>query len=131
MGGVAQDANGLLKSLLDAEQAVWRALREGDVVADAALLDDAFLGVYPTGFANRADHAEQIADGPTIADFRIEEPRLLDLAPDLALLAYRAVFSRPGAWEPETMYVSSLWRRDGDSWRNLFSQDTPAGPPVP
>jgi hypothetical protein len=131
MGGVAQDTNGRLATLVQAERSVWRALLSGDAAADAALLDDAFLGVYPTGFATRDDHAAQLSQGPTVAAFRLEEPRLLDLAPDLALLAYRAVFTRPGTPDPETMYVSSLWRRDGATWRNLFSQDTPAGPPVP
>jgi hypothetical protein len=131
MGGAAQDTSGRLAPLLAAEEAVWHALRDGDAAADAALLDDAFLGVYPSGFATRSDHAGQLAQGPTIAAFRLEDARVLKLGPDVALLAYRAVFSRPGDPACETMYVSSLWRRDGDGWRNLFSQDTPAGPPVP
>ena len=131
MGGVTQDANGLLGPLLAAERAVWRALLEGDAAADEDLLDDAFLGVYPTGFAAKSDHAGQLAAGPSVSAFRLDDPRVLDLGHDLALLAYRAVFLRRDGAAPETMYVSSLWRRDGDRWRNVFSQDTPAGPPVP
>ncbi len=128
---MTQDASDLLGTLVEAERSVWRALLSGDAAADAALLDDAFLGVYPTGFATKADHAAQLGAGPTVAAFRLDDPRILRLADDLALLAYKAVFFRAGQAEPETMYVSSLWRRDGDAWLNLFSQDTPAGPPVP
>jgi hypothetical protein len=128
---VAQDATDLLGTLVEAERAVWRALLTGDAVADAALLDDAFLGVYPTGFATKTDHTAQLVAGPTVAAFSIDQPRVLPLAENLALLAYKAVFRRAGRSDPETMYVSSLWRRDGGTWRNLFSQDTPVGPPLP
>lgn len=111
------------------ETAVWHALVDGDAVADAALLTDDFLGVYPTGFAGRADHAGQLAAGPTVASFALSEARLLVISDDAVMLSYRAD-SRSAAGtthpEPTAMYVSSLWiHRDG-RWQNLFSQDTPA-----
>ena len=121
----------LLDDLLAAETAVWQALATGDAAADAALLAPGFLGVYPTGFAGRDDHAGQLAHGPTVAAWRIEDARLLAPVPDLALLAYRAVFRRTGRAEEEMMFVSSLWQRQGGAWINLFSQDTPAGAAVP
>lgn len=121
----------LLDEVLAAETRVWQALASGDAAADSALLAPGFLGVYPTGFAGRGDHAGQLADGPTVAAFRIADPRLLAPAPGLALLAYRAVFRRTGRTEEEAMFVSSLWQRQGADWINLFSQDTPAGPPLP
>jgi hypothetical protein len=111
------------------ETAVWQALVDGDAAADAALLTDDFLGVYPTGFAGRADHAGQLAAGPTVVSFDLSEARLLAISDDAVLLSYRAD-SRSAAGtahpEPTAMYVSSLWiHRDG-RWQNLFSQDTPA-----
>ncbi len=121
----------LLNEILAAETRVWQALVSGDATADAALLAPGFLGVYPTGFAGRDDHSGQLAGGPTVAAFRIEDPRLLTPAPDLALLAYRATFRRTGRAEEEAMFVSSLWQRQGAAWINLFSQDTPEGPPLP
>ena len=110
------------------ETAVWQALVDGDAAADAALLTDDFLGVYPSGFAGRDDHAGQLADGPTVATFELSEERLLAISDDAVILSYRAD-SRPAAGsahpEPAAMYVSSLWcRRDG-RWLNVFSQDTP------
>lgn len=117
----------LLADLLAAETAVWQALVAGDAAADAALLAPEFLGVYPSGFAGRADHAGQLDHGPSIASYRIEDPRLLTPAPDLALLAYRAVFRRVTGGAEEVMFVSSLWQQREGGWINLFSQDTPAG----
>jgi hypothetical protein len=121
----------LLASVLEAETRVWQALLAGDAAADHALLAQGFLGVYPTGFAGRDDHAAQLAAGPSVAAYRIGEARGLDLSPGLFLLAYHVRFLRQGGTGWEAMYVSSLWQRQGGGWINLFSQDTPEGPALP
>lgn len=111
------------------ERRVWDALVRGDRAADEALLDGDFLGVYPTGFATRGEHAAQLRHGPAIAEFRIEQERLLVLRPDLVLLSYLAIFRRTQsapATAPERAYVSSIWRAGPTGWRNVFSQDTNA-----
>jgi hypothetical protein len=107
---------------------VWKALVHGDSAADARLLADDFLGVYPTGFAGRDEHVGQIDGGPSVAGFELSEARMLELSSSAVLLAYRAEYRRveETAATPEVMYVSSLWcQRDG-SWVNVFSQDSPA-----
>jgi len=110
------------------EAEVWDALVSGDAAADERMLSDDFVGVYSTGFAGRSDHVEQLADGPTVAEYRVSDERLVVISPGAALYAYRADYRRPGAAEWETMFVSSLWcRRDG-GWVNTFSQDTAASP---
>ena len=111
------------------ERAVWQALVDGDGAADAALLTDDFVGVYPSGFAGRADHAGQLAAGPTVAAFELSDARLLVISDDAVMLSYRAD-SRSVAGtahpEPTAMYVSSLWVHCDGRWQNRFSQDTPA-----
>lgn len=121
----------LLDDLMEMERRVWRALAEGDAAADAALLAPGFLGLSPAGFAGRDDHAAALARGPAVTAWRIEAPRAMDLGPGLGLLAYRAVFTRPGQAAEEAMYVASLWQRQGAGWVNLYSQDTPEGPALP
>jgi len=121
--------DGDLDELLGLETEVWRALVAGDAVADGSRLAADFVGLYPTGFADRSDHVGQLAAGPTVASFALDQVRLIPVAEAAALLCYRASFRRPGAPRSapaEVMYVSSLWcRRDG-RWVNTFSQDTPA-----
>lgn len=117
----------LLDIALGLESAVWDALVAGDRSADEALLADGFVGLYPTGFADRAEHAAQLADGPTVVDYSIETPIVLELSGDSFLLCYDARYRRPGHDDHDRMYVSSLWQRQDRGWRNLFSQDTPAG----
>ena len=118
-----------IEHLMGLEIEVWRALVGGDAQTDARLLSEDFLGVYPSGFADRSEHVGQLNDGPTVAAFELSEERMMVLADSMALLSYRAEFRRPqlpDASHPEVMYVSSLWcRRDG-RWVNVFSQDTPS-----
>lgn len=112
------------------ERQVWEALVAGDAEADRAALDDGFLGVYPTGFAGADDHVGQLAHGPTVADYTIEQARFLVVAEGHVMLSYLARYRRPGRDDVEKMYVSSLWSLVEDRWTNVFSQDTPAGGPV-
>ena len=117
---------------VELERAVWDALVRGDAAADAALLSDDFVGVYPDGFSGREAHAAQLAGGPTMASYEIIDARIMVLAPDTVLLAYRADY-RPatagGAGEPEAMFISSIWCERDARWVNVFSQDTPAATP--
>lgn len=119
----------LLADLIRLETQVWQALADGDAAADRRMLADDFLGVYPTGFADRKAHVEQLTDGPTIGSFALHDARMLTVSESAVILSYRAEFKRPtsnAASGLEEMYVSSLWcRRDG-AWFNVFSQDTPA-----
>ncbi|WP_170427841.1 nuclear transport factor 2 family protein [Ruegeria arenilitoris] len=114
-----------IDEILSLEKQVWAALVDGNAAADRALLSADFLGVYPTGFANRDDHVGQFADAPTMSDYKLSETRLRVLIPDIVLLTYRADYQRPGVEGWDAMLISSLWERRHDVWVNSFSQDTP------
>jgi hypothetical protein len=117
-----------LAFFVELERQVWEALLSGDAEADARALSADFLGVYDTGLSDRAEHAAQLAHGPLIVDYLIDRERLLPLAADTALLAYRARFRRHGEDRRapvHTMFVSSIWQRRDGGWVNVFSQDTP------
>jgi hypothetical protein len=108
---------------------VWDALVAGDAAGDEALLTTDFVGIYPTGFADRADHAGELAEGPTVAVYSINDARLIRVSASAVMLCYRADYrslkdGRPG--DEATMYISSLWVQRAGRWQNVFSQDTPA-----
>ena len=108
------------------EKQVWNALVAGDGSADAALLDDGFLGVYSDGFAEKSGHVGQLQNGPTVRQFTMSDVRMATMGSDHVLLSYRADFCRVNSLTDEVMYVSSVWRKTFEIWRNIFSQDTPA-----
>jgi hypothetical protein len=114
---------------LQRETEIWRVLSTGDAEADARLLSEDFLGVYGSGFAGKSDHVNPLRAGPTVRRFSLSEARIMTLAEGVVLLSYRADWVRAASSDPdavETMYVSSIWRRAGAGWRNIFSQDTNA-----
>jgi hypothetical protein len=112
---------------VDLESQVWEALVSGDADAEHELLSEDFLGVYPSGFVTRAEHVDELSDGPITTSYSIEDARLIEISADAVLLCYRADHRPVGRAEPESMYISSLWvERDG-RWWNTFSQDSPAG----
>jgi hypothetical protein len=116
-----------LGAFIDLETKVWDALCRGDAEADARLLAEDFLGVYPSGFAGRSDHAGQLANGPTVAEFELNDARLMVLTDNHVLLSYRADWRRFSTSErapAESMYVSSLWSHRAGGWVNVFSQDS-------
>ena len=122
----------LIEEILTCERRVWDALVAGNAQADSDALDGAFLGVYPDGFAGKSAHVGQLSDGPTVRRYEITDARMMRLGADHVLLAYKADYTRISANKPEEMLVSSIWRRSGGGWTNVFSQDTPmTGHPVP
>lgn len=122
----SQTNDTLLATLAQCETNVWDALVNGDMQADDAALADGFLGVYSDGFANKADHVQQLASGPTVDRYALSDLRAKPLGDGFALLSYRAAFLRKGQTDFEAMYVSSIWQRTEDGWINVFSQDTAA-----
>jgi hypothetical protein len=114
-----------IENFIALETAVWQALVAGDAKADTALLTADFLGVYPGGFAGRADHAGQLDHGPVMQEFHLDLARLSVITPDHVLLSYRATYRRINGLQ-EVMYITSLWQNSEDGWLNSFSQDTPA-----
>ncbi|NQV16272.1 nuclear transport factor 2 family protein [bacterium] len=111
------------------ETEVWEALVSGDVEADGRLLADEFLGVYSSGFAGRAEHAEQLQAGPVVKCYEFSEARIQVLSEGIVLLSYKAEFIRhkkDGAGAKEAIFVTSIWQSSSGSWQNVFSQDTKA-----
>lgn len=122
-------SNADVEFFVQLESLVWEALVSGNPQSDASLLADDFLGVYRSGFAGKDEHVDQLSDGPTVAEFRIEDARVRVLSEGLVLLAYRAEWVRIRKDQPqsrEKAYITSIWKQAGSKWINVFSQDTDA-----
>jgi hypothetical protein len=112
---------------VELERAVWQALKDGDATADARLLSDDFHGVYASGFARKSDHVAQLQSGPTVAWYELSRAQMMVLAEDVVALSYFVRWARAplqSTVEPESMYITSIWRLELGVWKNVFSQDT-------
>lgn len=114
-----------LSEILKLEERVWQALMTGDVALDHSMLSADFLGVYPSGFADRSVHTSQLEDGPSMQAYQLSEMRLRIINPLAVLLSYRADYQAVGAETWDAMLISSLWEKQDGEWINTFSQDTP------
>lgn len=119
----------LEETLLGLETELWEALRTGK--APDGTRDADFLGVSAGGLNHGDGQVRSFGDAPTVETYRLEDARLKSFGPDHALLVYRANYTRPGGDIEEVMYVSSVWRRNGSGWANVFSQDTPESRAAP
>ncbi|WP_425043866.1 DUF4440 domain-containing protein [Primorskyibacter sp. S87] len=108
------------------ETRVWQALVAGDPQADGSMLTSDFLGVYPSGFSDRAGHMAALENGPAMQSYALDRERLVPLSNDHVILCYRARYVPAGEEAEKIMYISSLWVRAEGGWLNSFSQDTPA-----
>mgnify|MGYP000191308117 CR=1 FL=1 len=117
-----------LAEILALETQVWEALVAGDPEADGRMLSADFLGVYPSGFSDKAGHCDQLKGGPVMAEYRLSDSQLRIISGGAVLLSYRAAYRPDGSSSWKAMLVSSLWERGANGWLNSFSQDTPETP---
>jgi hypothetical protein len=119
------DRENVTQALLAREEEAWRALAAG-TGADfyrRNLTDDALM-VFPFGVLDRAATIAAIEAAPPWAWFRIDEPKVVRLAADAALLTYRATAQRTGQ-APYTAWMTTVFvQRDG-TWKTAFHQQTP------
>jgi hypothetical protein len=112
-------------TLLDLEEEGWRAL-SSDRGADffRGVLTAHSLMVFP-GIVLAKDRAlEEIAAAPPWAEFRIDDPEVVRLTEQSAVLTYRATARRPGRPEYHAL-MSSVYVEAGGTWRMAFHQQTP------
>lgn len=114
----------LVAHLLDLEEELLRPeVRRSAAALDARLAPD-FVEFGSSGL---------VYDRATIiAALRDEAPALVLvegfairlMAPDVALATYRSVRVHPEAGPAAPVLRSSIWRREGDTWRMAFHQGT-------
>jgi hypothetical protein len=114
----------LLETLVDLEHRGWQALSSsgGRAFYDEILTTDAAM-VFPGAVLDRAQSLDAIASADPWSEYRIEDPRLVELGETAALLTYRAEAVRNGA--PYRAMMTTAYVRDRDRWRVALHQQTP------
>jgi hypothetical protein len=116
----------LEQAVLTLEEEGWRAL-SSDAGADyyrTHLTDDALM-VFPFGVLTREQSIEAIEAAPPWASYRIDEPRVVLLTEDSALVTYRATARREGDPTGYRAWITSVFvNRDG-TWKLALHQQSP------
>jgi hypothetical protein len=116
----------LMDTLLVLETRGWEALSHagrGAPFYDEVLSDDALM-VFPFGVMNRADSVAAIRSSTPWARYRIEEPRVIELSEDCAMLLYKVTARRTGQPTFVAMINSTYVKRDG-AWKLRLHQQSP------
>ena len=109
--------------LWTAERRLWLDGAE----AYAQVLDPACVMAFgpPVGLMSGPQIAESLKGAPRWARVEMAQQRAARASQDVAVLAYHATANREGG-EPYQAYCTSTYRRDGETWRLIQHQQTPA-----
>jgi len=113
-----------IDTFINLEKKIWEAFINGNYEQDLRYLDNNFLGVYSSGYSNRTEHAEPLKKSPIAIKYEMSDIKLLHLADNCYLLAYYVEWVRKSNNQTEKMYVSSIWQKVENQWKNTFSQDS-------
>jgi hypothetical protein len=113
------------KILIALEERGWQALSQGTGVEfyQRNLTDHALM-VFPFGVLTREQSIEAIRAAPPWASFRIEDPRVVELTDDSAILTYRVTAQRAGQ-EPYSALIATVFVKHEGTWKTAFHQQTP------
>lgn len=114
--------------LADLEELGWRALSSTGAAAAAfyqLILDDTAVMLLPGGMVlqDRAEIIRSVAGQPW-SSYELHGLRVLQPAPDTAVVFYEATAQREGA-APYSALLSSLYVRRADGWKLAMHQQTP------
>lgn len=116
----------LCRTLVSLEEQGWQALTQGagaDFYQEE--LTDHALMVFPIGVLTREQSIAAMRAAPPWASFRIENPRVVKLTDDSAILTYRCTAQRAGQ-EPYSAFMTTAFVRRNGPWKPAFHQHTPA-----
>ena len=109
---------------IDAEKAVWDALKSKNYDAFAAFLASDSLEVEPDGIHDKSGSIEGVKHFDT-SKFKQSDYKETKLDSDSALVSY--VVKGPGPkGQTETMRHSTVWNNRGGQWKAYFHQGTMA-----
>ncbi|MDX1631481.1 MAG: nuclear transport factor 2 family protein [Thermoanaerobaculia bacterium] len=105
---------------------IERMLWEGGADTYRENLDTECLLVFPdmVGVSSRDEVASSVEEGERWREVELEVEGILEPAPDVALLIYRASAVR-GEDETYRALVSSGYVKRGGAWNLMFHQQTP------
>lgn len=111
------------KLLYDLEQRLLTPEVRHSPTELSKLLADEFVEFTSSGIYDKQSIIEALGREPKIR-IAITDFKSVSLAPDMALVTYRAVFSEPESLPAKHSLRSSIWKLTGGAWQMIFHQGT-------
>jgi Domain of unknown function (DUF4440) len=128
-GGNAPDdsPNAFAQTLMDAEKGFIAAAKKGDVgFFKRTLTDDFSFVAFDGQLSSRQEMLDQFAEGGT--DILPYEMKVVPIGETGAIVTYNVVFRVPAAEDqgppPRYQHFSTVWVKQGDTWKMKFQQMT-------
>ncbi|APC35418.1 MULTISPECIES: nuclear transport factor 2 family protein [Nocardiopsis] len=119
-------ADALLKELFDLEHRGWEAISSANADFYREMVTDDTVVVEHDGVGTGQDLVEEIeANDSPFVGFTLENPKLVRITDDSAVLTYRATAEVTGRDMVYRLYMTSVYARRDGAWRLLFHQQTP------
>jgi len=116
------------QTVLSAEKSFIEAAKKPDVALLKRMLADDFSYVGADGqLADRQERIGELGDGGQ--NIQAYDIKVVSLGDDAAIVTYDAVVRVPPAEDqgppPRYQHFSSVWVKQGDTWKMKFQQTTP------
>ena len=112
------------KTLLDLEDEMWRANREGDGSFYERVLRDDALVVSKWGVAPKAAILPGVSKNDNAyVKTELSDRKVLRITDDSALVTYKAEVTNAEGVTFEA-FATSVYAREGDQWRSVFHQQS-------
>lgn len=117
----------LLEDLLALEHDGWKSLTRGDRTFYSDLVTEATRVVFPdpVGVIDGGQMVAAIDAANPWARYEIDQPQVVELGPQAAILIYHVTAQRPGQPEYHAWISSGYQRNDTGEWHFAFHQHTP------
>lgn len=113
------------EQLIANERSAWRNYAQRDLEASGKLLAEDYADVQSDGTVlDRAGHLAFVPDA-NLEWHELDRFHVFLLAPDAAVVTYRARARDRGAKEEYRAEVTAGWSRRGKRWINTFYRETP------
>jgi hypothetical protein len=115
-----------MHEVVQLERQGWQALTSQTAREhfDRILTEDAFM-VVPGGLLDRVQVLLSWERTVPWLEYRLDDERVVEIGPGVALLVYRASARRSGQSDPYRAVMSSLYVGGDGAWRLAFHQQTP------
>ena len=117
------------QQIVDLETRFWRALQEKDVAGAQAMIADQSRSTGPSGITpmNPQRFGQLMRDAPwTLDDFEFSDMDVIFPTADVAVITYKVHQTGEMEGKPMDMNAaeSTVWARDGDSWKCALHTET-------